>query len=323
MAEIVLVSGEVQRTWQFLENLFIHSEEVKKELPKESEKFVGIDKEVKRILADAVAKQYALTYCDQEWVLGAFDQVEKDLRVCEKALNDFMESKRTAFPRFYFVSPADLLDILSNGNAPTKIQVHMPKIFQAIENLELKEEGVRPAAIGMHTNVGVEYVEFTNVLKLLGKVETYMQDVIDSMRCSLKEIAGKSLARLATQEKEEWLKLDPAQVTLLINILTWTADVERAFGKLATNKTAMEEAHKHQIQLLSDLIRMVQGDLTKPLRQKIMCMITMDAHSRDIIDKLKIEKVENSEEFQWQSQLKVYWVEEEKDFSMRIADASF
>jgi hypothetical protein len=32
--------------------LFIHSEEVKKELPKEAEKFIGIDKDVKRILAD-------------------------------------------------------------------------------------------------------------------------------------------------------------------------------------------------------------------------------------------------------------------------------
>jgi dynein heavy chain len=137
-----------------LENLFIHSEEVKKELPKESEKFVGIDKEVKRILADAVVKELALVYCDQDWVLTAFDQVEKDLRVCEKALNDFMESKRAAFPRFHFVSPADLLDILSNGSSPPKIMVHMPKIFQAIESLELKEEGVRPCAVGMHTNVG-------------------------------------------------------------------------------------------------------------------------------------------------------------------------
>jgi len=323
MAEIVVLAGEVQRTWQFLENLFIHSEEVKKELPKESEKFIFIDKEVKRILADAVAKQYALVYCDQEWVIGAFEQVERDLRVCEKALNEFMESKRTAFPRFYFVSPADLLDILSNGNAPAKIQVHMPKIFQAIENLELKEEGVRPAALGMHTNVGVEYVEFTQVLKLMGKVETYMQDVIDTMRSSLKDIAGKSLVKLGQMSKEEWIKGDPAQVTLLINILTWTQDVEKAFAKLASSKDAMEECHKHQIKLLSDLITMVQGDLTKPLRQKIMCMITMDAHSRDIIDKLKIEKVMNAEEFQWQSQLKVYWVEEKKDFSMRIADAAF
>lgn len=40
-----------------------------------------------------------------------------------------MDSKRRAFPRFYFVSPADLLDILSNGNNPNKVMIHMPKIF--------------------------------------------------------------------------------------------------------------------------------------------------------------------------------------------------
>lgn len=50
--EVVLLAGEVQRTWSFLENLFIHSEEVKKELPKQSESFIGIDQEVKKILAD-------------------------------------------------------------------------------------------------------------------------------------------------------------------------------------------------------------------------------------------------------------------------------
>lgn len=43
------------------------------------------------------------------------------LQVCEKALADYMESKRRAFPRFYFVSTADLLDILSNGNNPVKV----------------------------------------------------------------------------------------------------------------------------------------------------------------------------------------------------------
>ena len=47
IAEVVQLLAEVQRSWSFLENLFIGSEEVKKELPKESEKFVGIDKEVK------------------------------------------------------------------------------------------------------------------------------------------------------------------------------------------------------------------------------------------------------------------------------------
>lgn len=41
--EVVVTCGEVQRTWSFLESLFIHSEEVKKELPNESVKFITID----------------------------------------------------------------------------------------------------------------------------------------------------------------------------------------------------------------------------------------------------------------------------------------
>jgi len=36
---------------------------------------------------------------------------------------------------------------------------------------------------------------------------------------------------------------------------------------------------------------MVQGKLEKPVRQKIMCLITMDAHSRDIIGLLDKEGV--------------------------------
>ena len=103
-----------------------------------------------------------------------------------------MNSKRLAFPRFFFVSPADLLDILSNGNNPSKVMVHMPKIISAMDRLELLEEGVRTVAKGMHACVGKEYVAFTTDLKLMGKVEVYLQDVIDTMRSSLKDISMKS-----------------------------------------------------------------------------------------------------------------------------------
>lgn len=43
------------------------------------------------------------------------------LSVCEKALSDYLETKRLAFPRFYFISSADLLDILSKGNQPVEV----------------------------------------------------------------------------------------------------------------------------------------------------------------------------------------------------------
>lgn len=52
-----------------------------------------------------------------------------------QALADYMESKRRAFPRFYFVSTADLLDILSNGSNPVHIMQHMSKCFQVLEGV--------------------------------------------------------------------------------------------------------------------------------------------------------------------------------------------
>jgi dynein heavy chain len=108
-----------------------------------------------------------------------------------------MEGKRRAFPRFYFVSTNDLLDILSNGNNPAKVMQHMPKIFQAIETLDLESSGDRPKASKIISSVGIEEVQFSRTLTLTGKVENYLQDVIDMMRGSLKDIAADSLKRFA------------------------------------------------------------------------------------------------------------------------------
>jgi len=138
------------------------------------------------------------------------EEVKRQLSLCEKALNDFMDSKRQAFPRFHFVSPADLLDILSNGNNPERIMVHMPKIFQAIETLTLKNEGGVVSALGMDSCVGKEYVTFHQPLKLVGKVENYLQDVIDTMKMSLKQIGIKSNQNYPVTQKNDWISQDPS-----------------------------------------------------------------------------------------------------------------
>lgn len=53
--------------------------------------------------------------CNQDGLFKRLEEQQSELEVCEKALAEFKESKRRAFPRFYFVSSNDLLDILSNG----------------------------------------------------------------------------------------------------------------------------------------------------------------------------------------------------------------
>ena len=70
-----------------------------------------------------------LEFCIRPGRLKDIEKIQASLKICEKALNEFLDGKRKAFPRFYFVSVADLLDILSNGNSPEKVNKHMPKIY--------------------------------------------------------------------------------------------------------------------------------------------------------------------------------------------------
>ena len=127
--DVVQLLIEVQKSWSFLENLFIGSQEVQRELPNESKQFEQINVDMLEILKKGCKIINVKTFCTQSGLLQTLEGLENRLKVCEKALNKFLDDKRQAFPRFYFVSVNDLLDILSNGNQPEKINRHMSKIF--------------------------------------------------------------------------------------------------------------------------------------------------------------------------------------------------
>ena len=48
------------------------------------------------------------------------------------------------------------------------------------------------------------------------------------------------------------------------------------------------------------------------LPSQVMCAITLDAHNRDVQERLVRDKVVSADAFQWQSMLKCYWVEDEE-----------
>lgn len=49
------------------------------------------------------------------------------LEKCQKSLNDYLDSKRNAFPRFFFISDDELLSILGSHEARC-VQEHMIKV---------------------------------------------------------------------------------------------------------------------------------------------------------------------------------------------------
>lgn len=68
-------------------------------------------------------------------LLGKLKGINKELDLLEKKLISYLDSKRTNFPRFYFVSNDDLIDILAGGRSAERLQPHLSKLFEALKKL--------------------------------------------------------------------------------------------------------------------------------------------------------------------------------------------
>lgn len=61
-----------------------------------------------------------------------------------------MELKRSQFPRFYFLSNEELLEILAQARNPLAVQPHIKKCFDGIKELEMESKGGNTIATGLH-----------------------------------------------------------------------------------------------------------------------------------------------------------------------------
>lgn len=105
----------------YLESIFIGSEDIRAQLPEDSKRFDNIDRQFKEVLNECMKNLNVIKCTGTPGLYEKLENIYNDLLLCEKALNDYLDTKRIAFPRFYFVSSADLLDILSNGNNPEMV----------------------------------------------------------------------------------------------------------------------------------------------------------------------------------------------------------
>jgi dynein heavy chain len=82
-------------------------------LPTEAAKFKIVDKFWKDTMIRAKKNPLVTDVCASDALLGRFQGNNLELEVIQKGLEDYLETKRFAFPRFYFLSNDELLEILS------------------------------------------------------------------------------------------------------------------------------------------------------------------------------------------------------------------
>ncbi|CAE6938345.1 Dnah1 [Symbiodinium sp. CCMP2592] len=117
---------KVQRAWMYLQPIF-DSPDIMKQLPTEGKKFRLVDSKWRQTMARLHQNSAALQACSMEGLLEIWNNANADLDMVQKGLDDYLETKRGAFARFYFLSNDELLEILSQTKDPLRVQPFLSK----------------------------------------------------------------------------------------------------------------------------------------------------------------------------------------------------
>jgi dynein heavy chain, axonemal len=124
----------------YLVNIFTAAD-IKSSLPAEAHQFDQVDKFFKGIMSKIGKLPNAIRfYRTNGQVLDQLKNNNEILDNIQKKLEDYLEGKRASFPRFYFLSNDELLEILAHSKELDIVQLHLKTCFDNLVKLEIIQD---------------------------------------------------------------------------------------------------------------------------------------------------------------------------------------
>ncbi|XP_046278077.1 dynein axonemal heavy chain 2 isoform X2 [Marmota monax] len=326
--EVIEMVLTVQRQWMYLENIFL-GEDIRKQLPNESALFDQVNNNWKSIMDRMNKDNNALRSTHHPGLLDKLIEMNTILEDIQKSLDMYLETKRHIFPRFYFLSNDDLLEILGQSRNPEAVQPHLKKCFDNIKLLKIQKiggSGGKWEAVGMFSGDG-EYVDFLHSVLLDGPVESWLGDVERTMRVTLRDLlrSCRMALRKFLNKRDKWVKEWAGQMVITASQIQWTADVTKCLltAKDRGDKKILKVMKKKQVSILNKYSEAIRGNLTKIMRLKIVALVTIEVHARDVLEKLYKSGLMDVNAFDWLSQLRFYWEKDLDDCMIRQTNTQF
>ncbi|XP_044289654.1 dynein axonemal heavy chain 3 isoform X4 [Varanus komodoensis] len=309
MQEILDGWLKCQATWLYLEPIF-SSEDIIAQMPEEGRKFGIVDTYWKDIMAQAVKDTRVLVATEQPKMLDRLQEANMLLEDIQKGLNTYLEKKRLFFPRFFFLSNDELLEILSETKDPLRVQPHLKKCFEGIAKLDFTDNLEIIGMISSEKEI-VPFIKKIFPAHAKGMVEKWLSQVEEMMLGSIRKVIEDGIGGYVEVPRNKWVLQWPGQIVICVSSIFWTEEVAQAIQE-KTLPAFLDKSNKQ----IAEIVELVRGKLSGGARLTLGALTVIDVHARDVVAKLAEDHVSDLNDFQWISQLRYYW--EDGDVMVRM-----
>jgi dynein heavy chain len=315
-----------QKQWIYLENIF-SADDIKRQIPDAHKNFSRVNKGFRELMNKANHNRNCIENCRQEGLYDRLCRYHKELDHIQKSLEDYLQTKRKAFPRFYFLSNDELLKILSQTRNPRAVQDYLGKCFDGIKTITFAS--LTSNEILTMIAPENEEIKLNRTLIANENIEGWLNELEEIMFSTIYDECKLCLEAYPEFQgpRKDWIyKGFPCQAVLTIDQVMWAYFVEMSLEKVTNGeKQALEDFSAYMENLIIELAEMVTekaGELKKALVERL---IIINVHARDVVKDLIAEGVTEKNNFEWQKNLKFYWEDEltRKEVVMKQTNSRF
>ncbi|XP_017286523.1 cytoplasmic dynein 2 heavy chain 1 isoform X3 [Kryptolebias marmoratus] len=311
--EYLLSLNAIQRRWVYLEPIFGRGA-----LPREETRFKRVDEDFRSIMSDIQRDNRVVSLSSRAGIRNSLVTILDQLQRCQKSLNEFLEEKRSAFPRFYFIGDDDLLEILGQATNPSVIQSHLKKLFAGIHSVVFDEQSQNITAM---CSLEGEVVQLRNVVQISSLVEVWLSELSVEMKETLKHLLHECLS--AGRRGEVDPSRYPSQILCLAEQIQFTEDVERAIKGQNLQQLEIELNNKLEYYTTVDTSSEDHPNTESSILQlKLKALILDIIHNISVVKQLIQAGVTGPDHWAWKKQLRFY-MGTDKCCHIQMVDAQF